>query len=55
MIKDALPAPLTPSTLSLGGLGEIVRLVLGDGLTDALPFSAGTGLEALFDRVEAGR
>jgi|GEM_PF-5456546 len=35
-------------------LGEALRLALGGGMT-ALPFSAGSSLEALFDRVEGLR
>lgn len=36
-------------------LGEMIRLVLGDGLTEGLPFCAGLNLEVLFDRMEGVR
>ena len=55
MIPEPFPSPLPPNGAPLAGFGEIFRQVLGDGWNDAFPFSAGTGLEALFDRMEAGQ
>lgn len=49
MIVKPIPAPALRAPAS--GLGELVRLALGDGLA-AFPFSAGASLEALFDRME---
>ena len=49
MTVKPFPAPALRDPVA--GLGELVRLVLGDGL-GAFPFSAGASLEALFDRME---
>lgn len=54
---DPLPFPL-PVPRDGGApfdLGEMIRLVLGDGLTEGLPFGAGLSLELLFDRMEGVR